>query len=100
MARLATRPVKRRTLVLRRAAAVSIALLAAFAAMPAFAAKVYRCGNAFQDQPCPEVRIAAALPAERTPPVARDTPCATRDGRPDCVAKTAAPRDLPTDVKR
>ena len=32
---------------------------------PAGAAKVYRCGNVFQDQPCPEPKAAEARPAER-----------------------------------
>jgi len=69
---------------------------------PAVAAKVYRCGNVFQDQPCPEIKIAAATPSDRAAVIARDTPCATRDanGRSDSIVKPAAPRDGATDTRR
>ena len=84
------------------ALALGLALCAISAAVPASAAKVYRCGNVFQDQPCPEVKIASAAPVERTPTIVRDVPCATRDGtgRGECAPKAPAPRDVPTDIRR
>lgn len=85
---------------LRRAAVLAVCL-ASFASS-AQAAKVYRCGNVFQDQPCPEVKVAVATPGDRAIVVARETPCATRDGsgRNDCVVKTATPRDVVNDPRR
>ena len=92
-----------RHLFVRRAVSALLLATLSLAITPAaVAAKVYRCGNAFQDQPCPEVKIAVATPVERTSTVARDTPCATRvaGGRADCTSKAAAPRDVPTDLRR
>ncbi len=84
------------------AAALSLALGALSASAPAVAAKVYRCGNAFQDQPCPDVRSTAMLAADRPLAVARPTPCAMRaaDARTGCAAKATAPREQPPDIKR
>ena len=66
-----------------------IALLAGLStAGVAEAGKVYRCGNAFQDLPCPEIKVADARAPER--PAARDPlPCAGgKDaGRGDCTAR-------------
>ena len=73
-------------------------LLALFAtvASPAQAAKVYRCGNVFQDQPCPEVRVVEAKAVE--PPKVRDASgCGaaaspqTRPARGGCPATKADP---------
>ncbi len=80
----------RPALRLGRGTALSLAVLATCGAAPASAAKIYRCGNAFQDQPCPDVKIAAALPVDKTP-APRDPGCAAagRDpkGRADCTAR-------------
>lgn len=88
--------------VVRPAAVLGLVLFTASVALPAVAAKVYRCGNAFQDQPCPEVKIAVATPVERTPTIARDNPCATRDAnrRADCAPKVVQPRDALTEIRR
>ena len=89
--------------VLRGAARLGLVLFAASVMTPAVAAKVYRCGNAYQDQPCPEVKIAVAVPVERASTITRDTPCATMresGARTDCTPKAAAPRDVPTDIRR
>lgn len=85
---------------LRLASVLAVCL--ASLASPAHAAKVYRCGNVFQDQPCPEVKVAAATPADRSIVIARETPCATRDGsgRNDCVVKTGSPREVANDPRR
>ena len=104
MSRLTVRSVPRPALPAHRVVALTLAALAASAATPTFAAKIYRCGNAFQDQPCPEVKIAAALPTDRGIVVIRDTSCATpsRDnpGRGDCGGKAPAPREMAADAKR
>lgn len=84
------------TFRLHHVSALVLAMLAVCAITPARAAKVYRCGNVFQDQPCPEVKIAAAAPIERTQ-VAREAPCAApagrdpgaRNERGPCLGKTS-----------
>ena len=80
-----------RSTTCRRAVGIAFVLLAA-QATPAWAAKIYRCGNAFQDQPCPEPKAAEQRPAER-PAVSRDaSPCSgpakEANGR-ECLAKTS-----------
>ncbi len=78
----------------RPATALLLVLILSSLAAPAFAAKVYRCGNAFQDQPCPEVKVAAAQPMERSL-VARDASACTASGRDgtgsgDCRGRQAS----------
>lgn len=51
---------------LRGLASIAVAGLSMFGSHPAAAAKVYRCGNVFQDQPCTsDARSADAKPVER-----------------------------------
>ena len=104
MSHLAARSSPRPAIAFHRAVALSLAALAAATASPAFAAKIYRCGNVFQDQPCPEVKIAAAaVPADRGIVMIRDTSCATpsRDnpGRGEC-GKAPPPRDVAAEGRR
>ncbi len=77
---------------------VTLASFMVFAATPALAkGKVYRCGNAFQDRPCPEPKLADARPGVTAPATTaprEPVPCgATRAGvrgdATDCVAKSA-----------
>ena len=73
-----------------RASALLVAALCLTGASSAGAAKVYRCGNTFQDQPCAESKTVETRPAERTP-VARqvmaDCGINTKDiGARECVA--------------
>lgn len=79
----------------RRLGAAAFAVGVILYGTPGWAAKVYRCGNVFQDLPCPEPKPAEQRPAER--PAPRDAaPCssAAREGtgRSDCIVRTA-PRD-------
>ena len=77
--------------------------LVATVAPAAQAAKVYRCGNVFQDQPCPEVRAVEARSLE--PPKARDASgcdaaasAPTRPARAGCPAIKSSPdRSAPDD---
>lgn len=90
-------------IVARPARLVSVLTLCLVSfASTAQAAKVYRCGNVFQDQPCPETKVAVVTPSDRPVAIARESPCTTRDanGRNDCVVKTAAPRDVANDPRR
>ncbi len=81
-----------------RRAVIAVAMMLATTATPGWAAKIYRCGNVFQDLPCPEPKASEQRPAER-PATARDAiPCggATKDGgRSDCLVRTAT-RDTQT----
>ena len=75
-------------------AAIAMALVAA----PGWAAKVYRCGNAFQDLPCPEPKAPEQRPAERPAAVRDATPCGpSKDagGRSDCIGRSST-RDAQT----
>lgn len=76
----------------RRLAAFAVVLLLSTHAAPGWAAKIFRCGNAFQDQPCPEPKPPEQRPAERSAAARDAAPCgsATREvnGR-DCVVRTA-----------
>jgi hypothetical protein len=72
----------------RPAIVMAITLIAAFASTEA-GAKVYRCGNVFQDQPCPEVKVADARPVAQVQ-VVRDLPeCYVNgreaSGRAECI---------------
>ena len=49
---------------MRRVAVLIIAVISAIASHSASAAKVYQCGNVFQDQPCPEAKPGDSKPAE------------------------------------
>ena len=88
---------------LRRSAAVGLGLLVVSLAGPAAAAKIYRCGNVFQDQPCPEVKIVPTAAARAS---ASDPGCTAtlRDanGRGDCAARNPreAQRVVSADAKR
>lgn len=81
----------------RKLAAAAIVVMLTAHATPGWAAKIYRCGNVFQDLPCPEPKAAEQRPIER-PAASRDaTPCsAAKDvvGRSDCIARTT--RDTQT----
>lgn len=74
-----------------RATVLAAAVLAVAGMSSASAAKVYRCGNTFQDQPCAEARPADTRPADRAS-VARavvpDCNANARDGagRDACVS--------------
>jgi hypothetical protein len=77
----------------RPAIVMAVALVAAFASGTA-SAKVYRCGNVFQDQPCPEVKVADARPVAQVQ-VVRDLPeCYVNgreaSGRAECINAKAA----------
>ncbi len=75
-------------------ATIALAMLCIAQTSPGSAAKVYRCGNTFQDQPCPEAKAAEPRASERTA-VPRDTaPCGAiakdPNGRSDCAMRTAS----------
>lgn len=83
----------------RRLATVAFVMLAAQAA-PGWAAKVYRCGNVFQDLPCPDAKPAEQRPSERPPAPSAAAPCGPgkdANGRTDCLVG-ATPRDARTGV--
>lgn len=78
-------PHARDSIVLRRIAWAAGALVLAGATAPAYAAKVYRCGNAFQDQPCATEKEGDTRPAATRTPAARDV------NAPAAPSRTAAP---------
>ena len=83
-----------RHLFVRRAVSALLLATLSLAITPAaVAAKVYRCGNTFQDLPCADVKTADTRPAERTP--------APRDGI-DCAqgAKEANGRAIAIACRR
>lgn len=83
------------------ATALSLAMLAASVAAPAGAANVYRSSNTFQDWPCPELKVAANLPAERPLVADRETPCMKETSeRSDCDLKTLRSRDGKANLDR
>ena len=103
-----TVPIRRRNVPPMAAHIVTLllALSSISATGTAVAAKVYRCGNAFQDQPCPEPKIADARPLERAGLARETASCAPlgKDGaaRNECGGKPATdlPRTIDVSAKR
>ena len=80
-----------RSLDRKRFVIVAIALVAMPWTSSTMAGKVYRCGNAFQDQPCPEPKPVESRPTERVAGSKDRVPCVDpkdASGRNDCLAKS------------
>ena len=86
--------------IARLLACALFVLVVAGATRPAVAAKVYRCGNVFQDQPCTADKEAEARAASK-PAIAREGPIQTAPTRPATPAtSTREPDRLVLDTPR
>jgi hypothetical protein len=95
--------------IARWVACALFALVAVSATRPAVAGKVYRCGNAFQDQPCATDKEAEARAATK-PGTAREAPSTpstpTRPATPSTSTQGAdrlvldAPRTVTIEARR